>query len=96
MRKITLYLFFLFGLSFGFSAKAQTFSESKEHKKLWRRWNKKKDGYNPYVKHEKSTHEQSKKDARASKRLIKKANKEYKKQQRKLIRQGKLHKPAKK
>jgi hypothetical protein len=53
--------------------------ESKRHKRIWRRWSKKSDAYNPYVKHGKSTHEASRQQKREDDKAIRKAKKEYKK-----------------
>ena len=76
----------------GFS---QNFGETKEHKRMWKKWNKKSDAFNPYVKHGKSTHEQSKKDAKENKKILRQQAKEIKRQKRTLIKQGKLHKAQK-
>ena len=70
---------------------AQNFSETPEHKKIWRIFGRKKhrDAYNPYVKNGKSTHEPSKKQAKEDKKLLKQQNKEIKKQKRRNKRQQK-------
>jgi hypothetical protein len=75
-------LFLLLGLALAQPVLSQTGvaeGESKHHKRLWRRWNKKKDGYNPYVKHDKSTHAVSRKEKQKDDEALKRAKKEYKK-----------------
>ena len=93
-KNIHFILFALFVLA-SRATYSQNFGETKEHKRMWHKWSKKSDAFNPYVKHGKSTHEQSKKDAKENKKILKQQEKEIKKQKRKLIKQGKLHKAKK-
>lgn len=75
-------LFLLLGLALAQPVFAQVGikeGESKHHKRLWRRWSKKKDAYNPYVKHDKSTHAVSRKEKREDDKAMKRAKREYKK-----------------
>lgn len=53
----------------------------KERKKVWRRWNKKRDAYNPYLK-KKNKDKPSVKEARSSKREIRRQRRDFKKQTR--------------
>jgi hypothetical protein len=62
---------------------------------MWRKWSKKSDAFNPYVKHGKSTHEISKAQAKEDKKIRKEQEKAIKREKRKLIKQGKLHKAKK-
>lgn len=91
MKKTFFWIVFSF---LGFATKpiiAQNFGETKEHKRMWKKWSKKSDAFNPNVKHGKSIHAQTKKDAKENKRVLKQQQKEIKKQKRKLKRQGKIH-----
>jgi len=74
-------IFLIFLLTGIFSAEPLFSQETKEHKRMWRRFGRKKhpDAFNPSVKNGKATHEQSRKQKREDARLLKKAKKEYKK-----------------
>lgn len=79
---------------------AQNFSETPEHKRMWKKFGRKKhrDAFNPSVnsKTNKATHETSRQLAKEDKKVMKQQQKEIKKQKRKLRKQGKLHKAVKK
>ena len=79
---------------------AQNFTETPEHKKMWKKFGRKKhrEAFNPSVdsKTNKATHETSRKLAKEDKKVMKQQQKEVKKQKRKLRKQGKLHKAVKK
>jgi len=77
-------------LFFGIAAKpmlSQNFSETPEHKRMWRKFGRKKhrDAFNPNVdsKTNKATHATSRRLAKEDKALIRKQTKEAKKQMRK-------------
>lgn len=59
--------------------------ETKKHKWMWLRFGMKKhpDAFNPNVKHNKATHEQSRKQKREDARMLRKQKRDYKKWQRK-------------
>ncbi len=55
-------------------------AEPREHRKVWRWFRPKhKNDFNPYVKHNKSTHEISRREKREDDKAMKRAKKEYKK-----------------
>jgi hypothetical protein len=54
-------------------------AEPREHRRMWRKWSKKSDAFNPYVKHGKSTHEISRREKREDDKALKRAKREYKK-----------------
>lgn len=82
LLKNILTIFLLAGI---FSADYAFSQETREHKRMWRRFGRKKhpDAFNPNVKHGKSTHEQSKKQKREDARLIKEQKRQYKRWQKK-------------
>lgn len=51
----------------------------RERKRVWRRWNKKKDGYNPYLK-KKNKDKPSVQNSRSNEREIRRQRRDYKKQ----------------
>jgi hypothetical protein len=84
------HIFWILFILCGIAAKpvlAQNFSETPEHKRMWKKFGRKKhrDAFNPNVdsKTNKATHETSKKLAEEDKALIKKQKKEARKQMRK-------------
>src|SRR5580765_2842617 len=84
------HIFWILLIFFGLAAKpvlAQNFSETPEHKRMWRKFGRKKhrDAFNPNVdsKTNKATHATSRRLAKEDKALIKKQTKEAKKQMRK-------------
>ncbi|MGZ3861891.1 MAG: hypothetical protein ACXVPN_07425 [Bacteroidia bacterium] len=81
MKFIIRNILFVFLLAGFFSAERVVAQETKEHKRMWRRFGRKKhpDAFNPNVKHGKSTHEQSRKQKREDDAAIKRAKREYKK-----------------
>jgi hypothetical protein len=84
MKFIKKHIFFIFLLAGIFATEtmfSQIQGETKEHKKMWRRFGRKRhpDAFNPYVKNGKATHESSRKQKREDARLIRKAKREYKK-----------------
>lgn len=64
---------------------SQNFSETKEHKRMWKIFGRKKnrDAFNPNVKNGKATHENSKELAKEDKKTLRRASREVKKQKRK-------------
>lgn len=55
------------------------FNHKKERKRVWRHWNKKRDGYNPYLKKKKKD-KPSMQESRSSKREQRRQKREFKKQ----------------
>jgi len=82
MRFFKKNIFFIFLLAGAFTAQP-VFSqkETRKHKWMWFKFGlkKKRDGYNPYVEHNKATHEQTRKQKRQDARDMRRAKKEYKK-----------------
>lgn len=102
MKFIQKHIFWILIFVCGMSATpmlSQTFSETSAHKKIWKKFGRKKhrDAFNPSVdsKTNKATHETSRALAKEDKKVMKQQQKEIKKQKRKLRRQGKLHKAVK-
>lgn len=58
---------------------AQNFGRKKETKKVWKRWNKKRDAYNPYLD-KKDKHKPSAQIDKSVKRDVKKQNRRYKRE----------------
>ncbi|HXD93188.1 MAG TPA: hypothetical protein VNX01_08235 [Bacteroidia bacterium] len=84
------HIFWILLIFFGIAAEpllAQNFTETPEHKKMWRKFGRKKhrDAFNPNVdsKTNKPTHEISRRLAAEDKKYIKKATKDAKRQMRK-------------
>ncbi|HTA61401.1 MAG TPA: hypothetical protein VK835_03055 [Bacteroidia bacterium] len=95
MNKVRRNIFWVLVILFGIAAKpmfAQNFSETPEHKKMWKRFGRKKhrDAFNPNVdsKTHKATHATSKKLAKEDQALLRKqkraAKKEFRKNGKKL------------
>lgn len=61
---------------------AQHFGETKSHKRMWRKWSKKSDGFNPNIKHGKATHENSRKQKREEAKELKRQKREARRQMR--------------
>jgi hypothetical protein len=74
-------IFFIFLLTGIFAVEPAFSQETKEHKRMWRRFGRKRhpDAFNPNVSHGKSIHAQSRKQKREDNRAIKIAKKEYQK-----------------
>jgi hypothetical protein len=90
LKRYFFYLFFLLFSVFCLSSYAQNdemFREKRFRKKVWRRWSKKKDAYNPYLGR-KGTHTPSgkmrKENARHEKKMRKKFLKQMKENKRQL------------
>jgi hypothetical protein len=85
-KNIFLILFILFGIM-AKPVLAQNFTETPEHKRMWRKFGRKKhrDAFNPNVdsKTNKATHANSKRLAAEDKKEIRRQKKEAKKQMRK-------------
>ncbi|MGZ3865804.1 MAG: hypothetical protein ACXVC6_03575 [Bacteroidia bacterium] len=81
MRFFVRNILFIFLLTGFVAVEKATAQETKEHKRMWRRFGRKRhpDAFNPNVKHGKSTHEQSRKQKREDDKAIRRAKKEYKK-----------------
>ena len=56
-------------------------AEPREHRRMWRKWSKKSDGFNPYVdkRTQKSTHKISRREKKEDDRALIRAKKEYQK-----------------
>ncbi|HOZ86440.1 MAG TPA: hypothetical protein PL029_01720 [Bacteroidia bacterium] len=82
MKLITYLLIALFAFQNPFFAQDQSmFKQKKERKKLWRRWNPRREAYNPYLKKKNKDKpsvqmaRSNKKDLRRQKRMFKKQTK---------------------
>ena len=87
VKKYFLGLGLLAGILLATPALSQNFGETSEHKRLWKKFGRKKhrDAFNPNVdsRTNKATHEQSRKQARQDKKDLKKSQKEAMRQYRK-------------
>jgi len=77
--KNTLMLFTLLGIFMAETGCRHRGAEPREHRRMWRKWSKKSDAFNPYVKRDKSTHEISRREKREDDKAIRRAKKEYQK-----------------
>ncbi len=80
--KIIRYLVLILFICTAPAAVGQTdgmFNHKKERKRLWRRWNKKRDAYNPYLK-KKNKDKPSVRMSRSEKREVRKQRRDYKRQ----------------
>jgi hypothetical protein len=80
MKGLKNYILLFLLLAGIFSAQNMHSQETKKHKRMWWRFGlKKRDAYNPYVKHGKSTHAVSREQKKEDDKALKRAKKEYKK-----------------
>ncbi len=99
MNRLQKNIFWILFILFGIAAKpmlSQNFGETPEHKRMWKKFGRKKhgDAFNPNVdsKTNKATHATSKRLAKEDKKTLKRANKEAMKQFRKNKRNVNSHK----
>lgn len=54
-------------------------AEPREHRRMWRKWSKKSDAFNPHLKNGKPTHAVSRREKREDDKAIRRAKREYQK-----------------
>jgi len=83
MRIVALFLFSIFFCVAPAHAQDNVYSHSKEHKRVWKKWRKNRQSYNPYLE-KKKRNKPSAVLARENKREMKRQQKRAKRQKRKM------------
>lgn len=83
MRSIAVFLFCTLFCNYDGFAQDNVYSHSKEHKRVWKKWRKNRQSYNPYLE-KKKRNKPSAILARENKREMKRQQKRAKRQKRKM------------